>query len=175
MKALALSFLLFAASPIVIDTAKLPPGRVLINDGGSRSVTVAREGNTVTVRIEEGKRVDTMTMTRKADGQLSIGRSDNGQPRQIIALDRRPVIVDGIDLEPFLAGNFLGTQQNAAPREAAPPSVQKDQRPTYYICPKDETMVRVKPGRGPAELNCPLDGTPMKAGTGSDKQIFLIQ
>lgn len=119
--------------------------------------------------------VDTIRMTRNADGQLSIARSDNGVPREIIALDRRPVIVDGIDLEPFMAGNFVGAQQSTAPRGAAPPPAQKDQRPTYYVCPKDETMVRVKPGRGPAELNCPLDGTPMKAGTGWDNQIFLIQ
>jgi hypothetical protein len=174
MKALALSFLLFATSPIVIDTTKLADGASDMRVEGSRKVGVGRVRNTVTVRIEEGKRVDTITMTRQAGGQLSIAHSDNGEPRQIIALDRRPVIVDGIDLEPFMAGNFLGTQHGAAPPEAVPPSQKQPDRPTYYVCPKDETMVRVLPGRGPNELHCPLDGTLMRAGTGRDSQIFLL-
>jgi hypothetical protein len=175
MKVLALSFLLFATSPIVFDTTKLADGAADVRVEGSRKVSVSRSGDTVAVTVTEGKRVDTVTLTRQASGQLSIGRSDNGAPRQLLPLDRRPVIVDGLDLEPFLAGNFIGQQTTPAPRNVTPPSAQKDQRPTYYVCPKDETMVRVRPGRGPAELLCPLDGTPMKAGTGSDKQIFLIQ
>lgn len=176
MKVLALSFLLFATSPIVFDTTKLADGAADVRVEGSRKVSVGRVKNTVTVTIEEGKRVDTVTLTRKADGQLSIGHTDNGAKRQILSLDRRPVIVDGIDLEPFLAGNFMGQQTVPMPRNVTPPPpAQKDQRPTYYVCPKDETMVRVRPGRGPAELLCPLDGTPMKAGTGSDNQIFLVQ
>jgi hypothetical protein len=175
MKVLALSFLLFATSPMVFDTTKLADGASDVRLEGSRKVSVTRTGETVTVRVEEGKRVDTLTLTRKAGGEVTISHKDNGEPRRFLPLGRQPVVVDGIDLEPFMAGNFLGTQTTVVPPSVVPPPPQKDSRPTYYVCPKDQTMVRVLPGRGPAELLCPLDGTPMKTGTGSDRQIFLLQ
>jgi hypothetical protein len=144
---------------------------------GSRTVSIARDGNTVVVRIDEGKRTDTVTMTRGESGELSIAHQDNGAPRQILGLDRRPVIVDGIDLEPFLAGNLLGTQKTAPKVRPPQPDRRYDDRSgaRYYVCPKDETMVRVPAGRAPAELKCPVDGTPMKAGTGRDSAFFLLQ
>ncbi|MGZ5433309.1 MAG: hypothetical protein ACXW31_00810 [Thermoanaerobaculia bacterium] len=179
MKALALVFLLFASTPIVIDTTKLADGARDVRREGGRTVSVSRDGETVVVRIEEGKRVDTITMKWEASGQLSISRRDNGEARPIIALDRPPVIVDGIDLEPFMAGNLLGTQKkDGKVYEFSVPQPERRRHaqsgPRYYTCPKDETMVRVPAGRGPAELNCPLDGTPMKAGVGRDSQIFLL-
>jgi hypothetical protein len=177
MKALALAFLLFASTPILIDTHKLADGARDVRHEGSRTVSIARSGNTVVVRIDEGRRTDTVTMTRQENGELSIAHQDNGVPRQMIGLDRRPVIVDGIDLEPFLAGNLLGTQK-AAPKVTPPkPDRRYDEKngPRYYVCPKDETMVRVPANRAPAELNCPLDGTPMKAGTGRGSAFFLLQ
>ena len=174
MKAAVLAILLFASTPIVIDTTKLADGARDVRREGNRTVAVARDGNTVTVRIDEGKRVDTVTMTRGANGELSIAHKDNGEPRQMFALDRRPVIVDGIDLEPVLAGSLLGDQNNPSREIPLPESRFQQSSPRYYVCPKDETMVRVKPGRGPAELKCPLDGTLMKAGTGADSQIFLL-
>lgn len=175
MKVLALAFLLFASTPIVIDSSKLVPGRSLTNIGGSRTVTAFREGNTVTVTVSEGKRVDTITITRE-DGKLSVSHRDNGEPRELIALDRRPVIVDGIDLEPYI-NNVLGTEPQGGITPLPPrPDRRTGAGPRYYICPKDETMVRVPAGRGgPDELHCPLDGTPLRAGTGADSQIFLLQ
>lgn len=176
MKALALAFLLFASTPIVIDTTRLADGASDVRIEGNRTVTVARMGTTITVRIDEGKRVDTVTITRQPGGELSIAHSDNGQSRPVIALDRRPVIVDGVDLEPFLAGNFLGMQQTPEAEVVPPQPERRDTRgtPRYYICPKDETMVRVPAGRAAGDLMCPLDGTPMKSGTGRDSQIFLL-
>lgn len=176
MKALALGFLLFATSPIVIDTTKLADGAREVRREGSRTVSVARDGDTVVIRVDEGKRVDTVTITRNPDGQLSIGHRDNGEPRQLIALDRRPVIVDGIDLEPFLASNAVPPPPNSIAPLPPQPEPERGYRgaPRYYVCPKDETMVRVPAGRTPGELKCPLDGTPMRAGTGRDSQIFLL-
>jgi hypothetical protein len=45
----------------------------------------------------------------------------------------------------------------------------------YWICPKDETMLRVvKPDRK-GGFECPLDGTRMKPAVGRDSAIFLLQ
>lgn len=77
--------------------------------------------------------------------------------------------------------DILGPRRAA--KEDAPP--QKNITPIppraaatsrYFICPKDETVVRVGRGTPPAgELLCPVDGTKMKAGAGPANSIFLLQ
>lgn len=47
--------------------------------------------------------------------------------------------------------------------------------PRYFICPKDETVVRIGRGTPSGELLCPVDGTKMKAGTGRQKSIYLLK
>lgn len=175
MKILALSFLLLATSPVVIDTSKLADHATELRVAGGRKVHVSREGGTVTVIVEEGKRVDTITMTRTEGGELSIGHSDNGEPREIIALDRQPVIVDGIDLEPFMAGNFFGTQTTVPLPQPEPRDQRRNEgEGQTFMCPKDRTMVHVPSGRAPLDLKCPVDGTPMIAGSGPRSQYFLL-
>ena len=44
----------------------------------------------------------------------------------------------------------------------------------YFVCPKDETIVRVTRGV-PGELKCPLDGTTMKSGRGQAGAYFLLR
>ena len=106
---------------------------------------------------------------------MAIGHRDNGEPRQILSVDRRPVIVDGIDLEPFMAGNFFGTQTTAPP--APQPESRRERgngEAQTFHCPKDRTMVLVPSGRAPMDLKCPVDGTPMVAGSGPGSQYFLL-
>lgn len=171
MKALAMAFLLFASAPIVIDSTKLAPGRTVIHEGGSRTVLVFREGNTVTVTVKEGKREDTVRITRDDTG-LSIANSNNGEKRQLIVPDRQPVIVDGMDLEQILASEPATTRElNIVP----PKRMDAYPSPRYFICPKDETMVRVKPGRAAGDLMCPIDGTKMEESVGHDRQYWLLQ
>jgi len=43
-----------------------------------------------------------------------------------------------------------------------------------YICPKDETLLRVKSPEPGAEYKCPVDGTVMQAGKGPQSQYFLL-
>ena len=171
MKPLALAFLLFASTPIIIDTSKLPPGRTVINTSGSRTVAAFREGNTVTVTVKEGKREDTVRITREG-ASLSIAKSNNGEERQLIVPDRQPVIVDGMDLEPILAG--AAATYHEGPFAVPPDRRDAYPRPRYFLCPKDETMVRVKPGRAAGDLMCPLDGTKMEESVGHDKQYWLL-
>ena len=47
--------------------------------------------------------------------------------------------------------------------------------PRYWICPKDETMLRVVASPNKGAFNCPIDGTPMKPAVGRDSAIFLLQ
>ena len=43
---------------------------------------------------------------------------------------------------------------------------------SYYICPKDETMLRVPKEKDLGDFKCPVDGTPMKQWR--TRQFFLL-
>ena len=45
----------------------------------------------------------------------------------------------------------------------------------YYICPKDETLVRVTQATHTGDVKCPLDGTVMTPGRGRTSAYFLLQ
>lgn len=55
------------------------------------------------------------------------------------------------------------------------PAPPKPASSRYFICPKDETVVRVGRLSPKGELLCPVDGTKMKAGTGPSKSIYLLR
>ena len=58
--------------------------------------------------------------------------------------------------------------------QAQPPQGRRA-NPRYWICPKDETMLRVVAAPHKGAFNCPLDGTAMKPAVGRDSAIFLLQ
>jgi hypothetical protein len=47
--------------------------------------------------------------------------------------------------------------------------------PRYYICPEDETLVRVTHTSHTGDVKCPIDGTVMRAGRGPTSAYFLLQ
>jgi hypothetical protein len=169
MKTLAFAFLLFATAAIEVNTGRLADGATQTYNVGSRMVAVYKSGDTTTVRVQEGGRVDTVTLTR-AGGKLSIGHKDNGGERRFIVVDRPKVVVDGIDLEPYLSGAIA-----EAPEQRPAPSPRATGNPRYYICPKDQSMLRVPHGQPGATYKCPVDGTEMKSGTGPQSQYWLLQ
>lgn len=179
MKLLATAFLLFATAAIEVNTRKLADGTTQSFVSGSRKVAVHKSGDTATVMVQEGDRLDTVTITR-TDGKLQVGRKNNGVARRFIVVDRPKVIVDGIDLEPFL----LDGMTPAPAPQPAPGIVPLPKKFTpmpipdetnYYVCPKDATKVIVPPDAGPGPYRCPVDGTPLKAHTGRGSKFFLLQ
>ena len=91
-----------------------------------------------------------------------------------IADDQPPAAADSFDM----FGRRRAAKEDAPPQTNITPIPPRAAAATsrYYICPKDETIVRV--GRGaPATggLLCPIDGAKMKAGTGPSSSIFLLR
>ena len=46
--------------------------------------------------------------------------------------------------------------------------------PQYFMCPKDQAMLRVPSAKKGATFKCPVDGTEMRPGAGKDGMIFLL-
>lgn len=170
MKALAMLYLLFATTATLqFDTAKLADGGVDAKFAGSRRVLVEKRGAETIVTVEEGERVDTLTMIR-IDGQIEkITSANNGKIRQFIAMDRPKVIVDGIDLEPYLTGGATTLQSRPKPRQERSPMRQRE-----YRCPKDGTVLQVPVNAPQSAFKCPVDGTAMERGVGPGQQYWRV-
>lgn len=162
MKTLALALLLSTAigSPeanrIVIDTTGWRPNQaqVVMVDATTR-VTVARNGDVRHVTVERLGITNRYTL-EPVDGELQVTSADI-QGRLILSPDR--IVVDGVSLD-------------KAPQPLSPRSKAK---PRYYVCPKDQTMLRVPHDRHNGEFKCPVDGTRMKPAVGHQSAIFLLE
>ena len=163
MKRLAFVLLLVAvsafaaeepASVVVVDTTDFRPGeaKVFTIDNSVR-VTVSRTGETRHIRVERFGIVNEYRL-EPVDGVLKVTRLDAGRG---IAVSPHRIIIDGIPLDAVLL---------PAPRGSG--------GARYFICPKDETMVRVPNGHA-GDLRCPIDGTVMRPGLGRSSSYFLLQ
>lgn len=199
MKSLAFALLLFSTAAIEVNTSRLADGATQTFVSGSRKVAVHKSGDTTTVMVQEGDRLDTVTLTR-TDGGLSVGRKNNGVARRFIVVDRPKVVVDGIDLEPHLMDEMVTPSQTvpmappewgleATPMPTVPdnperlkpvPMPMPNPAPMpgmsrYYVCPKDATIVITPQPAPDGKFRCPADGTEMKAGVGPGSKFFLLQ
>ena len=164
MRALAIAvMMLFAVPEIIVDTTKVTSPQMFVS--GSRKVVVTKSGDTTFVRVQEGDRVDEVSIRREGD-KVIIGQTNNGVARRFIVPDRPRILVDGIDLEPYLGG---------AVREAPPPAPRRQDPPRFYICPNDEATLRVRPGTPEGKYKCPLDGAVMRSGVGPGRQYWLLE
>ena len=177
MKALAMVFLLFATTATIqFDTTKLPDGGTDAKLAGSRRVMVEKRGDETIVTVEEGERVDTIRLTR-IDGQLEkVTAGNNGKTRPFLAMDRPKVVVDGLDLEPYLKGaagvrnetHFSPLPRNKHRYERSP------MRQREYMCPKDGSVLRVPTNAPQTTFKCPVDGTPMEPGIGPGNRFWRV-
>ncbi|HUR83077.1 MAG TPA: hypothetical protein VM733_20130 [Thermoanaerobaculia bacterium] len=178
MKILALAFLLFSTAAIEVQTGKLADEATQTFNAGSRAVAVYKSGNTTTVRVQEGDRVDTVTLSREG-GKLSIGSKSNGASRRFIVVDRPKVVVDGIDLEPWLMDGAKVSADpgyfEVMPQERGVPMPKPDAGTNYFYCPKDGAKLVVPNDAAPNNTyRCPVDGTQMKGGVGPGRRYYLL-
>ena len=164
MQTLALAVLLFStalgsteAKRIVVDTTDWPSGRaqvVMIDD--LVRVTVFRMNDVRQITVERLGLKNTYTV-EPVDGELQVTKSDT-KDGMLLSPDR--IVVDGIPLDkPIL--KFPQTPRGGA-------------KPRYYICPKDEVMLRVPHDKHGGEFTCPVDGTKMKPAVGRESAYFLL-
>ena len=133
---------------VVIEPADMKDGdkKTVIDDG--RTITVERDGDKTHVTIEGADDTKKLTITREGD-QIRIGRDADGTMRNfVIGPGRRNIVIDGLSF-----GDFEGIP------------LVKPLRPntmhSYFVCPKDKTLLRVPEGKDDATYKCPVDGTVM--------------
>ena len=138
-----------------IDTSKLMPGQahVFTLEDNVR-VTVRRAGEERRVMIERNGIVNHYTVAPDG-GELRVTFSDTTGG---LILSPGQVMVDGVPLD----GSTAIIEPPRSPAK-------------YYICPKDQTMLRVPHSKHNGQFKCPVDGTPMKPAVGRQNEYYLLQ
>lgn len=163
----ALAFVLFLSATALqaapkmfgFDTSDLKAGeaRVFMVDDTAR-VTLRRDGKVRRITVERLGITNWYTL-EPVDGVLQVTRRDVGQGPVI---SPHGIIVDGVALE----GSTLGEP---------PASPEPRGKALFYICPKDQTMLRVPHSDHAGRFKCPVDGTPMRASSGPRSPYFLLE
>ena len=151
------------SSTLVIDPSDMKDGeKKTITDDG-RKITVERDGNTTNVAIEGADKTEKLTITRDGN-QIRIGRidADGATSRSFVfGPDRRKIVIDGVPLMDF----------DGYRTHVLRPRTNKVH--TYFVCPKDETTLRVPDGKEDATYKCPIDGTTMEKKKGRGFTFFF--
>lgn len=126
-----------------------------ITDDG-RTITVKREGDTTQVTIEGAGETGHLTITREGD-RIRIGRAAAEGRGFIIGPHRERIVIDGFPLDGL----------DRAPR------FKERRGQTYFVCPKDQTTLRVPKENDGQSFRCPVDGTEMEKRKGHGFTFFF--
>ena len=146
--ALVLAVAAFAGTTITVSPDEMKNGekKTLTDDG--QKITLSREGDILDIQIDGAGKTRTVII-RKSDGTISIGRTGDLGDRIVIGPERFE-----FKTLPHVMPKFGKTQ-------------------TWYVCPKDHTMLRVPEGKEGETFKCPLDGTTMEKRKGQGFSLFF--
>ena len=151
-----------SSSRLTINPSEMKDGETKTFTDDGRKITVKREGNTTKVLIEGADGTKTLSITND-DGEVRIDGTDGNRRKIIIGPGDRPrVLIDGFDFK-----NFKGLDD--FPRYGMLP--RKAQ--TWFVCPKDHTMLRVPEEKQDETFKCPIDGTTMEKKKGRGFAFFF--
>lgn len=140
----------YASTAFTVDPSEMKSGETKKLVDGDRTVTITRNGEALDIRIEGGASSDKLTITR-GHGGFRIDR-DGG--RTFIA--------------PQMGENFSFHVPNIRQFKFNAPKSQ-----TWFVCPKDHTMMRVPEGKSDGTFKCPIDGATMEKRKGSGFAFFF--
>lgn len=147
-----------SSSRLTINPSEMKDGETKTFTDEGRKVTVRRDGDTTHVTIEGAEGTKTLSIT--SDGSdVRIERDGTERRRIVIGPDRPRILIDGMD--------FKGLE--GLPRhEMLPRKAQ-----TWFVCPKDKTILRVPDDRADEIFKCPVDGTTMEKRKGRGFAFFF--
>lgn len=143
-----------ASSRFSISANDLKDGETKTFGDGDRTITVHRSGDAIDVKIN-GASTSKRIVIDSTDGEIHIG----GDGPRAFSFNGTPGAMPRI----FIDGNMPSLER----RKLREKSTQ-----TWYVCPKDHTMLRIPDGKSDATYKCPVDGTTMEKREGRGFTFF---
>lgn len=142
-----------SSSSLVIRPSTMRDGetKTLIDDG--RKITVKRNGDAVNIEIEGAGQTRKLTIVKTGDQDIVIDPEDSDTRRRVvIGPGSSRILIDGL------------------------PGLSDKKRPfteNWFVCPKDNSMLRVPEAKEDATYKCPVDGTTMERKKGRGFTIWM--
>ena len=148
-----------SSSRLTVSPSEMKDGETKTLVDGDNTITVKRNGDTIDVKIEGAGKTRNVTIVRGGDGTIRVERSGghDGTHTWMLGPDRPRVLIDGMD---------FGPNMRLLPRSGH--SAQ-----TWFVCPKDHTMLRVPEDKKDGTFKCPVDGTTMEKRKGRGFAFFF--
>jgi hypothetical protein len=139
-----------------INPSEMKDGETKTLVDGDKTVTVKKNGDSVDIKIDGAGKSRTITINN-AGGDISIFRDGGMAFRTLPAMPNRPrILIDGHEAD---GGHYF---------ERHPQPAQ-----TWFVCPKDHTMLRVPQDKADQTYKCPVDGTTMEKRKGRGFAFFF--
>lgn len=143
---LVVSLAAYGATKLTIEPSQMKDGETKTLVDGDKTITVHKSGDNLDIKIEGAGKTRTITLNN-AGGDLHIFR--DGTAWKTIPMPEGRVLLDQ---------HF----------ESLMPKAQ-----TWFVCPKDHTMLRVPEDKADQTFKCPIDGTTLEKKKGRGMALFF--
>jgi len=137
------------STKLTIEPSQMKDGETKTLVDGDKTITVHKTGDGLDIKIEGAGKTRTITLNNSG-GNISIFRDGTGFHQFSFPAEPR-VLID-----------------REMPRFE---HMQKAQ--TWFVCPKDKTMLRVPEDKADQSWKCPVDGTQMEKRKGHGFAFFF--
>jgi hypothetical protein len=142
-----------AATRLTINPSEMKNGETKTFTDDGRKITVQRDGSTTHITIEGSEGTKSLSITND-DGDIHIDGFDGGRRKIVVGPD--------FDFKEFKGLDDL-PRHGLMPRKAQ----------TWFVCPKDHTILRVPEEDSDKTFKCPVDGTTMEKRKGRGFAFFF--
>jgi hypothetical protein len=148
-----------SSSRLTVSPSDMKDGETKTLVDGDNTITVKRNGDTLDVKIDGAGNTRHVTIVRGGDGEIRVERSGGRDKTHtwVVGPDRPRIMIDGMD--------FGTPGMRVLPRGSA--------SLTWFVCPKDHTMLRVPEDKKEGTFKCPVDGTTMEQRKGRGFAFFF--
>ena len=126
------------STKLTIEPSQMKDGETKTLVDGDKTITVKKSGDSVDIKIEGAGKTRTITLNNSG-GNISIFKGDGLGFRSIASVEPK-ILID---------------------REL-PHFEQMGRSLSWFVCPKDHTMLRVPEDKADQTWKCPVDGTTME-------------
>ena len=149
---LVLSLAAYGSTKLTIEPSQMKDGETKTLVDGDKTITVHKSGDNLDIKIEGAGKTRTITL-RNSGGDISIFKDGDGMAfKTMPAMPAMPKILIDRELPGF---------------------EQMKRSQTWFVCPKDHTMLSVPEEKANETFKCPVDGTTMEKKKGRGFAFFF--
>ncbi|HEV7920877.1 MAG TPA: hypothetical protein VGR02_08820 [Thermoanaerobaculia bacterium] len=154
----------WAGSTITVTPSDMKSGETKTFEDGEQKISISRSGDDVDIRIQGAGGTKSITVQKSNDGSIRIGRGDVLMPGLrsfVVGPERKRIVIDGVPVVPEFE-HFRDL-----------PRLQPRKQQTWFVCPKDHTLLAIPDAKENQTYKCPVDGTVLEKKKGRGFSFFF--